>query len=277
MRAALAACVVSASVVLGMAAQATDVRVRVFDAVARRETTPETLLAAMVRADVVFMGEDPSDVASPRVEQQLLERLSELRGDVFLLLEPLARDAQEPLDHFQMGHLDDRELTADARLDPAVFARYKPIVDQAVAAKWPIIAGSLPARLAADVTAAGLDTFRATHGDDAPLFARAWVCPATESRARQAICLAEETMAESIASTWTVASLGNTPPVVVSLNDHARIDSRRGVVERTARRLPGRTLVTVQIAPVASLEGPGPGANGPVPADYVIWVARAAN
>jgi len=191
------------------------------------------------------------------------------------VIEAFPRDAQEPLDHFQMGHVDDKELAAEAHLEPAVFARYQPILDHATTVKWPILAAGLPGRIAADVAASGLATLKATHAGDAVLFAKEWVCAETAPGGQQAGCLAEETMAESVASAWAVASMGGKPPLVLSINDRARTDFRRGVVERTARRLQGRTIVTIQIAPVTSLEQDVVlRASGPVPADYVIWVKR---
>jgi hypothetical protein len=256
--------------------QAGEPAIRVFETSANREIALEAGLAAMSRADVVFIGEEPSDTATHRAELQLLRRLSQLRGDIFLALEAFARDVQEPLDHFQMGHMDDRELAEAAHLDPAVLARYKPIADHAVTAKWPIIAPGLPERIAADVTAAGLGVLRTARAGDAALFAREWACSANEPRARQAACLGEETIAESIASTWTIASLGGKPPLVVSINDRARIDGRRGVVERTAGRLPRTTIVTIQVAPVAKIDDAALGAGDRPRADYVVFVAADA-
>jgi uncharacterized iron-regulated protein len=263
------------------------------------EASPETLVAAVSRADVVFVGEDHGDRETHRVERWLFDTVSKVRGDVTLALEMFGRDVQEPLEHFQMGHLDDAELVAEARPWPDYVTAYKPLLDIAVGAKWPIVAASAPRAIVDAAAASGPDAVKSRGAGDASLFARDVACPtsgeqferfrrltgtpATPSvtpaadarsldRAYFAECLKEETMAESIANAYAVAAIGGKSPLVISLNGRFHIEYGQGVVERTQRRMPGRTVVTVAIVPVATLESLP--ANDGRRADFTVFVRR---
>jgi uncharacterized iron-regulated protein len=220
---------------------------------------------------------------------------------VSLALGMLERDVQEPLDHFQMGHMDEAEFLSQARPWPGYERTYKSILDLAMSAKWPIVAPSLPGAVALEIAASGADATKARGADGAPMarewkcptsdayFARfqaltgsrpsPWVTPAPDARAVEryylAQCLKDETMAESIATAHAVASAGGKSPLVVSITDRFHSDYGQGVVERTRRRMPGRILVTIAIVPVPSLEQAVPTADDRSRADYVVLVGRS--
>jgi uncharacterized iron-regulated protein len=263
------------------------------------ETTPEMLVAAVSRADVAFVGEDYGDRETHRVERWLFDTVSKVRGDVTLALEMFGRDVQEPLEHFQMGHLDDSELAAEARAWPDYTTTYKPLLDLVVGAKWPIVAANAPGAIVDAAMASGADVLKSRGADEASLFARDIQCatsgehferfrrmtgtpgtpsvtPAADARSLErayfAECLKEETMAESIAKAYAIASVGGKSPLVISLNGRFHIEYGQGVVERARRRMPGRTLVTVAIVPIATLESAS--ASEPRRADFTVFVRR---
>ena len=137
-----------------------------------------------------------------------------------LALEMFERDAQEPLDHFQMGHTEEAEFLADARPWPRYARDYKPLVDFAIARQWPVVAGNVPRSIAAEVAKDGLTVLAGRTDAERRLFAADLQCAASgdyfqrfvaalgthgqtlgeASRVRyyESQCLKDETMAESI-------------------------------------------------------------------------------
>src|SRR6476469_6311710 len=86
------------------------VPVRVFDTSRRQFSDFEMMLADLVTADVVFVGEQHDDPNTHQLELSLLEGIARRRSTpVVMALEMFERDVQEPLDHFQMGHMDEKE------------------------------------------------------------------------------------------------------------------------------------------------------------------------
>ena len=83
---------------------------RVFDAPRGTFTDFETMAADLAAADVVFIGEQHDDVNTHRLELAVLEALARRKRSVVVSLEMFERDVQEPLDHFQMGHMDEAEF-----------------------------------------------------------------------------------------------------------------------------------------------------------------------
>jgi hypothetical protein len=71
-------------------------------------------------------------------ERTIVEALGSRRG-VVLAFALLGRAVEDPLSHFQMGHVTDDELRVEANISPAEWRRYKPLLDLAVARKWPIV------------------------------------------------------------------------------------------------------------------------------------------
>src|SRR5256885_1705446 len=90
-------------------AQAADVPQRVFDSARGQFSDFEAMLADIAKADVVFVGEQHDDPNTHRLELAVLQGLARRRGDVIVALEMFERDVQEPLDHFQMGHVAEDE------------------------------------------------------------------------------------------------------------------------------------------------------------------------
>ena len=187
-------------------------------------------------------------------------------------LEMFERDVQEPLDHFQMGHMDEEEflkvaaalaalrdrLQAARRLrDREELARRR---RQRAAADSPRTsrragstscsprrrgpAGVVRARSAVPDRRRVLQAIR---GSDGRSSGRAGSGEASIAAARQTLeryyfaqCLKDETMAESIASAYAVGAAGGKSPLVVHFNGAFHSDFGQGTAERAKRRLPGK-------------------------------------
>ena len=254
------------------------------------------LAALVARADVLFLGEQHDDVIGHQVQRALLEAIAAEHTQVVLALEMFERDVQEPLDHFQMGHSEEPEFLAEARPWPQYQRDYKPLVDFAIARNWPVVAANAPRALAADVAASGLASLASLSETQRRLIAADLQCEASgdyyrrfievlgshgqtlddaaRGRYYEAQCVKDETMAESIAQAHVAGAIGGKRPLVVSVNGVAHVDYRLGTVERAARRLPGKAIVTVTVVPVAS-----PTTATATPellsrADYLIFTAR---
>jgi hypothetical protein len=97
--------------------------------------------ASLVWADVVLVGEQHDDPNTHRLELAVLEGLARRKRSVIVSMEMFERDVQDPLDHFQMGHLAEDEFLKQSRPWPRYVTDYKPLVDFAIARDWPIVAG----------------------------------------------------------------------------------------------------------------------------------------
>jgi len=71
----------------------------------------EIMSANLANADVVFVGEQHDDPNTHRLELAVLEALARRGRDVIVSLEMFERDAQEPLEHFLMGHMTEEEFS----------------------------------------------------------------------------------------------------------------------------------------------------------------------
>ncbi len=254
------------------------------------------LATLVARADVVFLGEQHDDLVGHQVQRGLLEAIAAERTQVVLALEMFERDVQEPLDHFQMGHTEEPEFLAEARPWPQYQRDYKPLVDFAIARTWPVVAANVPRAIAADVAAAGLASLTSLSETQRRLVATDLQCEPSgdyfrrflevlgshgqtldevdRRRYYEAQCVKDETMAESISQAHAAGSIGGKRPLVISVNGVAHVDYRLGTVERVARRLPGKAIVTVTIVPVANPQTATATADLAARADYLIFTAR---
>jgi uncharacterized iron-regulated protein len=286
----LAASFVAAAV---LSAQEALPPVRVFDSARGALVDLERMAADLATADVAFIGEVHDNQNTHALELAVLESLARRRGDVILSLEMFERDAQEPLDHFLMGHLSEEEFRQQTRPWPRYQTDYKPLVQVAASHDWPVIAANIPRALATKVVQGGLDGLAASSDEDKKLFAKDVECQTSGSyydrfvkelgghsgstdRYYQAQCVKDETMAESIAQAYSVGSIGGKRPLVVHITGSFHSDFREGTVERTARRLPGRHLVVVSVVPVEKDKWnvPAPDVTERKRADYIVYTNR---
>ena len=271
---------------------------RVFDSSRSVFSDFEAMESDLAAADVVFLGEQHDDANTHRLELAVLEGLMRRRAKVVLSLEMFERDAQEPLDHFSMGHMDEAEFLKVSRPWPEYSTDYKPMVDLAIAHGWPVIAANVPRPIAAEVAKSGPEILYSKSEADKKLFASELKCPtdddyfhrfveamggghqtgAAASDAAKSMeryyfsqCLKDETMADSIASAYTVAALSSPHPVVVHVTGAFHSDYAQGTVVRTLRRLPGKRAIVVSMKPVANLDNLSPSEDAKRTGNYLLY------
>ena len=248
---------------------------RVFDSTALQFSDFESMVAAVAKADVVFVGEQHDDPNTHRLERALLEALARRRGDVVLSLEMFERDVQDRLDQFRSGTLPETDFLASSRPWPRYATDYKALVDLAVERQWPVIAANIPRPMASEISKAGLDILKGKSDTEKAWFAREWQCPTDDEYYRRfkevmgthagaaeierfyaAQCLKDETMAESIARGWSAAAAQKpgTRPLVVHYNGSFHSDYGLGTASRVRRRMPDARTVVVTMIPVANLD-----------------------
>ena len=248
---------------------------RVFDSAASQFTDFESMVAAIARADVVFVGEQHDDPNTHRLERALLDGLARRRGDVILSLEMFERDVQDRLNQFSRGALPEADFLASSRPWPRYATDYKPLVDLAVERKWPIVAANSPRPIASEISKGGLDVLNNKGESELEWVAHDWDCPIDDEYYRRfdevmrghtsaaemgrfyaAQCLKDETMAESIVKAWSTASAANsgTRPLVVHYNGSFHSDYGLGTAARVKRRLPNAKTIVVTMIPVANLD-----------------------
>lgn len=281
-----------------IAAQQPGAVYRIVDSATGASVDLDALATRLAAADVAFLGEQHDDDATHRVQRLLFESLAGRHDNVMLALEMFERDAQESLDHFQMGHTAEAEFLADARPWPGYERHYKPLVDFAIARQWSIVAANVPRPLAAEVAASGLGVLGGRTDADRRLFAAELRCQpdgdyflrfvaalgthgrrldeTARVRYYESQCLKDETMAESIAQAHAAGSIGGRRALVVSVNGTVHSDFRLGTVERVARRLPQAKVVTVSMVPAATVADITPSADVLDRADFVVFVEKSS-
>jgi uncharacterized iron-regulated protein len=275
---------------------------RVFNASAGMFSDFEVMAANLANADVVFVGEQHDDPNTHRLEFAILEALARRGRQVIVSLEMFERDAQEPLDHFLMGHMTEEEFLKVSRPWPRYATDYKPLVDFAIAKEWPVIAANVPRPIASEVAKGGLEVLQAKSEADRKLFAADLQCPTDDEYFRRFLqamgghpaegaaadearrtaeryyfsqCVKDETMAESIAAAFTTGRTGDRRPIVVHFNGSFHSDYGLGTAARVKRRLPNARLVATTVKPVATLDNIVPSDDDRRVGDYVIYTTRA--
>lgn len=291
-----------------VSAQSAYVPERVFNTDRKSFTDFEVMLADVAQADIVLVGEQHDDPNTHQLELALLQGLARRRtGRVIVSLEMFERDVQEPLDHFQMGHLDEGEFLKSSRPWPNYAKDYKPLVEFARTKEWPVIASNVPRSFASDVSKGGLDALKAKSGDEVGWFAKDLKCPVGDDyfdrfaeamgehpdkndkstpasakeagrqrleRYYQAQCLKDETMGESIARAFEIASVGGQKPLVIHFNGAFHTDYTLGTAQRAKRRLPGKRVVVLSMLPVESLDTVAPDKAERKRADYLVYTTK---
>jgi uncharacterized iron-regulated protein len=213
-----------------------------------------------------------------------------------LSLEMFERDVQEPLDHFAMGHMEEKDFLAASRPWPRYATDYKPLVDLALAKDWPVIAANVPRRIASEISKGGLDVLKGKPAEERAYVAKQLWCPLDDEyftrfieamgshppagsggaanaavsgeRFYFAQCVKDETMAESIAEAH--AAIPAPRPVIVHVNGAFHSDFGQGTAARVARRLPTAKLAIVSIKPVTDLDALDPTSDR-ARADWIVY------
>ena len=268
---------------------------RVFDADRNRWTDLEAMAAELVKADVVFFGEQHDDPGTHAMQRALLEALAR-RRPVILSLEMFERDVQPLLGRYLSGNVAEDSLLATGRPWPRYATDYRPAVEWARFHDWPVIAANIPRPIASAISRGGLavlDTLGARRAHAAEAFEcrsdgkyfdnfgetmRAHVPGDTDSakaaaldRYYQSQCMKDETMAESIVR----ARAEHGPaPLIVHLNGAFHSNFGLGTVERVERRMPDAKLVVITAIPVASLDDVRPSRDDRKQGDWLVYTLK---
>ena len=272
----------------------------------------ESMVAQVVQADVVFVGEQHDDPNTHRLEAAVLEGIARRGRSAVVSLEMFERDVQEPLEHFLMGHMTEADFLQASRPWPRYATDYKRLVDFAIEKEWPVIAANVPRSIASEVAKGGLEVLKGKSDADRRLFAVDLQCPTDDEYFRRfgqamgshpapgaegeearrtleryyfAQCVKDETMAESIAQSHAAsraaspgkpATLANgvpSAPVIVHYNGAFHSDYRLGTAARVIRRLPQAKVVVISVKPVADLDKLTPDADKAL-GDFVVYTVK---
>ena len=270
---------------------------RVYDTAAGAFVDFEVMLAALGKADVVFVGEQHDDPNTHRLELAILEGLHRRKLTPVLSLEMFERDAQSSLDEYFSSQISEEEMLKRSRPWPRYATDYRRMVELAREHRWSVVAANVPRRLASEVSKTGKEAIDKLPDADRPLAARELQCPLTEyfdkftesmgshpaanqtpeqqrttvERYYWAQCLKDETMAESIAAAYAKRQ-GNGP--VVHYNGAFHSDFGLGTAERVRRRLPEKKTVVVSMLPVEDLDKLTPAGEDLKRADYLVYTVK---
>ena len=270
---------------------------RVYDTAAGTFVDFEVMLAALAKADVVFVGEQHDDPNTHRLEVAVLEGLNRRKLTPILSLEMFERDAQPSLNDYLSGQISEEEMLKRSRPWPRYATDYRRMVELAREHHWTVVAANVPRRLASEVSKTGKEAIEKFPDADRGFAARELQCPLTEyfdkfaesmgshpagnqtpeqqramvERYYWAQCLKDETMAESIAAAYGKRE-GNGP--VVHYNGAFHSDFGLGTAERVRRRLPEKKTVVVSMLPVEDLDKLAPAGDDLKRADYLVYTVK---
>jgi len=238
------------------------------DAADGRSLTLEEAVDRLEPYDVVFLGEQHDNDVGHEVQIALTELLLARHGDLIVSMEQFERDAQEPLDRYLAGEIDEDEFLSQARPWPNYAEHYRPAIELAKEHGLAVVAGNVPRRLASRVVREGSrkvlpaaytpraletppgeykDRFRDAmggHGDG--------VDQARLDNVYAAQCLKDSAMAEGIAD--ALDAQPGTPVVHWCGRFHS--DAHLGTVERLAWRRPDLKIAVVTMNSAGALDRP---------------------
>lgn len=118
----------------------------------------EELCDVLAEADAVFLGESHTDETTHRVQLGIYEGLLARRGDdVVLAMEMFQRDAQELLDGYIAGELDEEALLSEGKPWGNYWTSYRPLVERARAGGHRVVGSNYPSALAFTVSRGSAD------------------------------------------------------------------------------------------------------------------------
>ena len=269
---------------------------RVFDTRQGAFVDFEVMLAGISEVDVVFVGEMHDDPNTHLLEAAILDGLQRRKRSPVVSLEMFERDAQPMLDAYLVGRISEEEMLKGARPWPRYATDYRPLVERAKEARWPVIAANVPRSIAQKVAKGGKEAIGQLTEAERANTARDLECPldpyfdrfaqsmsghpapnqsADETKAMAeryywSQCVKDETMAEAIAA----AVNRNTGGPVVHYNGAFHSDFGLGTAERVRRRLPGKRTVVISMLPVDDLDKLQPAGEDLKRADYLVYTYR---
>ena len=129
-------------------AQTSDELYRAFDGKGK-SVDLKTILAAAVKADVVFLGETHDDSVAHAIQYEVFKGVFEKVGKsrkTKLSLEMFARDVQTIVDEYLGGMITEKHFLASSRPWGNYKTDYRPLVEFAKTNKLPVIAANAPRR-----------------------------------------------------------------------------------------------------------------------------------
>jgi uncharacterized iron-regulated protein len=269
---------------------------RVFDTRQGAFVDFEMMLAGISEVDVVFVGEMHDDPNTHLLEAAILDGLQRRKRSPVVSMEMFERDAQPMLDAYLVGRISEEEMLKGARPWPRYATDYRPLVERAKEARWPVIAANVPRSIAQKVAKGGKEAIGQLTEAERANTARDLECPldpyfdrfaqsmsghpapnqsADETKAMAeryywSQCVKDETMAEAIAA----AVNRNTGGPVVHYNGAFHSDFGLGTAERVRRRLPGKRTVVISMLPVDDLDKLQPAGEDLKRADYLVYTYR---
>ena len=267
---------------------------RVYDTRHNKFIDFEAFVSRLVKADLVFVGEQHDDPGTHRMELAILEGIARRRDSVVLALEMFERDVQPLLDRYVSKSVPEDSLLSGGRPWKNYKEDYRPLVELARQKGWPVVASNVPrplASLVARAGLAGLDTLPAERRGTA---ASELQCPedryydkfvkemgdlsqhgpnpnAADVKERVnkmylAQCVKDETMGESVARSFRPGRL------VIHYNGSFHSDFGLGTAERAARRIGKVESLVVTAVPVANLDDLNVKKEERKRADYLLFV-----
>lgn len=231
---------------------------RAIDTERNTEVSIEEMAEALEGYDVVFLGELHDNDVGHDLQLQLTRALGERRGSIALSLEMFERDAQDQVDLYLEGVIDEERFLANSRPWPNYTEHYRPAVELARERGWSVIAANCYRPIASRVAREGLGSaagnpWAARRVDAGPgpyrdLFEAAMGDHAQQMGSRMdrffaAQCIKDDTMAESIAR--FIEHRGEAAPMVVHWNGRFHSDFGLGTVERLVSRQPELSMAVV--------------------------------
>jgi uncharacterized iron-regulated protein len=248
---------------------------RVYDASGKLATIDE-IVAAMDKAEVVFIGETHNDAVGHQVELGLLQaaaaRYNQGAGrQLALSLEMFERDVQTTLDEYLGGLILERQLISDARPWSNYQSDYRPLVEFAREKGMAVIAANVPTRYANMVARAGRNSLDALSPQ-----AKVWLAPlpygeastpyaAKFQRAMQGMggghegkamqnfldaqVLRDATMAHSIAQ----ALKARQKALVLHVTGIFHVEGRMGIPEQLEKYRPQTRFIVIALVPASEV------------------------
>jgi uncharacterized iron-regulated protein len=249
---------------------------RVYDTDRKKFIDFEEFVARLVKADLVFVGEQHDDPGTHRLELAILEGIARRRDSVVLALEMFERDVQPLLDGYVSRAVTEDSLLSGGRPWKNYREDYRPLVELARQKGWPVVASNVPRPLASMVARAGLGGLDTLMADRRATAATDLQCPEDEyykrfvkemgdlsghgpnnkpedvkaavNRMYLAQCVKDETMGESIARAFRPGRL------VIHYNGSFHSDFGLGTATRAERRLGKVKTLVVTAVPVKDLD-----------------------
>lgn len=271
---------------------------RVFDTAAGKFIDFESMLASLTAADVVLVGEQHDDQNTHRLELAILEGFRRRKVMPLVSLEMFERDVHGALGDYLEGRIGEEETLKLVRPWPRYATDYRPLVELARDQRWSVVAANVPRRIASLVAKSGRDGLNGLSDSDRGWVARDLQCPldtyfdrfaatmsdhpggtqtpeqqrATTERYYWSQCVKDETMADSIAASYSARPKDSGPIVHYSGAFHS--DFSLGTAERTMRRLPGKRVVVVSILPVSELDALSPTGEDLKRAQFLVYTVK---